>query len=414
MVAYHYPPCFGSSGIHRTLSFSRDLPAHGWRSMVLTVHPRAYAAIDASRLTEVPEATVVARAFALDALRHLAVRRHTVKLAVLPDRWATWWLGAVPAGLRLVRQHRPAALWSTAPVATAHLVAMTVAGLTGLPWVADFRDPMTSDDYPADPLARRVCQWIEERTVARAARLVFTTAATRDAYMKRYRLIPPERFRVIPNGYDERDFARLQPPPDAARKGRPLRLLHAGTVYEESRNPGAFLAALGRLKADGRVSAATLRVELRGSGADELCRNLATRHGVDDIVRVLPALPYREMLENAAGADALLLLQDASCNAQVPAKVYEYLRLGKPILGLTPREGDTAAILEDVGGATLVDLDDEAAIAARLPRFLAAVHDDSHPRPDRARALRYARHLQAGPLAECLGQAADTMGVPSR
>ena len=35
MVAYHFPPLAGSSGIQRTLRFVQHLPALGWQPLVL-------------------------------------------------------------------------------------------------------------------------------------------------------------------------------------------------------------------------------------------------------------------------------------------------------------------------------------------------------------------------------------------
>ena len=35
MVAFHYPPIRGSSGVQRTLKFSRYLPSLGWQPIVL-------------------------------------------------------------------------------------------------------------------------------------------------------------------------------------------------------------------------------------------------------------------------------------------------------------------------------------------------------------------------------------------
>ncbi len=71
---------------------------------------------------------------------------------------------------------------------------------------------------------------------------------------------------------------------------------------------------------------------------------------IEDIVHPLPPLPYREALCDCAEAHALLLFQAASCNHQIPAKAYEYLRLGKPILALTHPSGDTAALLSAIEG----------------------------------------------------------------
>lgn len=404
MVAFHYPPCVGSSGVHRTLKFSRYLLDHDWEPLVLTAHPRAYAQTGTEQLAEIPPAVRVCRAFALDSRRHLAIRGSSLRLSALPDAWSSWWLGAIPAGLRLIRRHRPAVLWSTYPIATAHLIALTLHRMTGLPWLADFRDSMTEDGYPDDPATRRVYQWIERRAVRAAARLVFTAPSTKRMYLDRYPELAPSRCLVIPNGYDEADFASL--PTTTAPPSDPLRFVHAGVVYEQERDPRPLFRAIARLRREGRVSASTLRVELRGSGTDAYCARLVQELGIDDIVHVLPALPYRENLESCTRAGALLLLQGASCDHQIPAKAYEYLRLAKPILALTSEKGDTAQLLTECGGTTIVDLADEEAIYRMLPGFLDSLRKGAHPLPDPARAGRYARHSQARDLAICLSEVA--------
>ena len=91
-------------------------------------------------LKDVAPGTVVERAFAVDAARHLAVRGRYPAIVARPDRWAAWWLGAVPRSLAMIRKYRPAAIWSTYPIATAHTIGQTLHRLSGLPWIADFRD----------------------------------------------------------------------------------------------------------------------------------------------------------------------------------------------------------------------------------------------------------------------------------
>ena len=73
MVAYHFPPLAGSSGIQRTLRFVQQLPAHGWQPLVLGAHPRAFERSSDDLDGDVPSGTVVRRAFALDAARHLSL-----------------------------------------------------------------------------------------------------------------------------------------------------------------------------------------------------------------------------------------------------------------------------------------------------------------------------------------------------
>ncbi|TQE98065.1 MAG: glycosyltransferase family 4 protein [Spiribacter salinus] len=76
-----------------------------------------------------------------------------------------WALRALPVGVRVIRGERPAVIWSTYPIATAHLIGYLLHRLTGLPWIADFRDSMTEPDYPDDPAQWRAYRRIERPQV---------------------------------------------------------------------------------------------------------------------------------------------------------------------------------------------------------------------------------------------------------
>jgi hypothetical protein len=209
---------------------------------------------------------------------------------------------------------------------------------------------------------------------------------------------------LIPNGYDEEDFADLSPStqPAGAAVDRPLQLVHTGVIYPEERDPTAFFAALARLKRDGRIDAKRLRINLRASGSEDRYARTLRELDIDDVVQLSPHLPYRQSLRECVDADALLLLQGASCNHQIPAKAYEYLRAQRPIVALTPDEGDTATLLRRTGGATIIDLADETAIYAAFPNFLNTVRASAHSLPAMGEVERFARHNQAGALAQAL------------
>jgi glycosyltransferase involved in cell wall biosynthesis len=405
MVAFHYPPFQGGSGIHRTLKFSRYLPDHGWQPIVLSAHPRAYPKVGKDLLRQIPGDLIVKRAFAVDSARHLSVRGRYVRATALPDQWVSWWIGAVWWGLRLVRRYRPKVLWSTYPIATTHLIGFTLHRLTGIPWVADFRDSMTEENYPRDKWSRESYLWIERRAVRHAARLVFTAPSTIKMYLQRYPQLTTDRCLLIPNGYDEGDFAGVETGQAASiSNGRAIRLLHAGLIYTDDRDPRAFFSALSRLKKASVINRDNVVIDLRASGSENYYAGLLKSLGIDDVVRLLPALPHHKALEDCAAADALVLFQAASCNHQIPAKAYEYLRLRKPILALTPMEGDTAKLLLEVGGATIVDLAREEEIYQALPLFLSSVKNNTHSLTNSDRASLYSRKRQAHHLSQCLSQ----------
>jgi hypothetical protein len=81
-------------------------------------------------------------------------------------------------------------------------------------------------------------------------------------------------------------------------------------------------------------------------------------------------------------ADGLLVLQASNCNEQVPAKVYEYLRCGRPILALTDPAGDTADLLRRAGLTDIARLDSADEIANALGSFIGQLKKQASRLPD--------------------------------
>ncbi|MGE5651926.1 MAG: glycosyltransferase [Bacillota bacterium] len=404
MIAYHFPPLRGSSGIQRTLKFAHYLPESGWQPIVLSAHPRAYENTSSDQLGDIAPGTIVSRPFALDTARHLAILRRYPRLLALPDRWISWILGAVPAGLKLMRRHQCDVIWSTYPIATAHLIGLALHKLTGIPWVVDMRDPMTDEDYPAERLVRRIFQWVERKALRNASLVVCTTPGAIADYRARYPEIPAERYRLIENGYDEEHFAAAQA--RCTEQDHRFTLLHSGIVYPSERDPTALFEALAQLKKQGRIDCSQFRLVLRATAHDAHIGAMLSRHGIDDLVELAPPLGYRDALSEMLSVNALLILQAANCNRQVPAKLYEYLRAGRPILALTDTDGDTATVLRQAGIDTITRLDSKDEIMNALPRFIALARTGQAPRVLQGQIHSYSRKSRARELASALDDAA--------
>lgn len=412
MIAYHFPPLTGSSGIQRTLSFARHLPRFGWEPLVLTTHPRAYKRLSNDLLKDIAPGTVVERAFALDSARHLAVMVRYPAFVSRPDRWAAWWLGAVPRGLAMIRKYRPQAIWSTYPIATAHMIAQTLHRLSGLPWIADFRDPMAQEGYPDDPRTWRSFQRIEEGALRNAVWSVFVTSGAARLYNERYPDVPRDRLKVIENGYDEETFAPLDTTSTAATL--PLvpgttTLLHSGVVYTSERDPTQFFQALRRMLDTGSLRRGELRVRLRASAHESELNAMIATSRIADIVELSPPIPYRDALQEMLRANGLLVLQATNCNAQIPAKVYEYFRCRRPIIGLTDPAGDTATVLRNAGIRDIARLDSVEEIASVLRRFLDQVRRGKAALPDANYVAEASRLNRTRELAGLLDRAPPTV-----
>lgn len=401
LIAYHFPPVRGSSGLQRTLKFASYLPSFGWEPQVLTISPKAYEWVGDDQLKDVPAGLVVERAFGLDTARHLAIAGRYPGFLANPDRWATWWWGGVSRGMKMIRDFRPDAIWSTFPIPTAHKIGLTLAQRSGLPWIADFRDSMTEDNHPADPVIRARLRRLESDVVHTCSKAVFTTPGAIRMYEERYPDVDESRWGLIPNGFDEDNFREADALKQPAEPGRPLTLVHSGILYPSERDPREFFSALRALKSDGTADKSKLRVVLRATAHDAYYQPMLAEYGIEDLVELAPSVPYRDALSEMMNADGLLLFQASNCNHQVPAKLYEYFRAGRPILGLTDPVGDTATTMTSAGVDSIAPLDDAEAISVMLRRFMAG---ETFPVVAPDAAEQHSRRGRTALLAELLNE----------
>jgi len=400
MVAFHFPPLVGSSGIQRTRSFVRYLSEFQWEPIIVSASPRAYEQQDPRTLSEIPDQTKVFRAPAWDAARHFAVRGRYPGFIARPDRWVSWWPGAVACGIAAAIRYRPSVIWSTYPITTAHLIAWNISKATGIPWVSDFRDPMVQEDYPKDLSTKRMFQWVEHRTVYSARRTCLVTPGAMRIYKERYPKVS-DRFRCVANGFDETAFCDSTHLQRDRSEGRSL-LLHSGIVYPSERDPRQLFQALALIQERHPEISDRLALRFRAPVHEQIISSLAAKYNVTKMVEVCPSIEYREALAEMQQADGLVIMQASNCNEQIPAKLYEYLRCHRPILGLTDPAGDTAGALYDAGIDSVAPIDDAEAIYRLLLDFIK--NRSSWSLPTKDLVANYSRYHRTRELAEILQQ----------
>ncbi len=391
MLAFHFPPFAQSTGGQRVLSFARHLPHHGWNPIVLTACEKAYPEIDPSSLVQLPPDLEVVRAWGVDIGRRVAIGGRYPSWLAIPDRWVSWVLGACIAGMRVIRTRSPVVLWATFPIPSVLLAAVLLHRLTGVPLVADLRDPIVYENWPTMPRLRRVYAWIERLVVRNASAVVVTTNGARRLYVDRYPELPSSRFRVIPNGIDDDaipiDTSHVQGP----ARARVVTLVHSGLMEIPDRDPSAFFEALKNMLQRGEIDASSLKVILRASGQDAEFRRMIDDFGIGGIVTLAPRLSREEAMSELLNATGLLLFQGEACNRQIPAKAYEYLASRRPILGLCHPAGDTHELLQHWGIPYLADMASHEQIEDMLRRFISDVRSGATFVPSEELLLPHSR-----------------------
>lgn len=381
MVAFHFPPS-GAVAAQRAHKFARYLPDFGWTPLVVArkpgpLHPR--------------DESFAGKPAPLEELDPFEWSR---LLGVLPGSWIdpvrrylcvpdpeTGWRSLLERRLPvLIAEQRPDVLWANSVPTGSLVAAAAVARATSIPLAIDFHNEWTRNMYYRPSTARHdAAHHRLEREAIEAARLVTTLNPMHTEDLRAR--FPGARVETIENGCDPGDYDVA--PPDAGR--RPLVLTYAGTVYGHQ-SPRPFLRALAET---GRTD-----VEVRVVG-DSFGQFDAGTWPFK--VTVEGHRTHQELGGVFSASSAFFLCLEPPAARQLPAKLYEYLRAGRPTFGIVPRDGAADRWIREHGAGVSVDASDPGTWAPALRRFLETLGDYRAPS-----AEPFHRRALAGRLAELL------------
>ena len=382
VVTDSFPP-LNAIGVHRTVGLCQHLVKEGWRVTVLTCPEDRGVGLDHELLHSVPSSVRVIRTRAWHPVAAVSrlFRRRAVEgksrpgaLAEgIPGRapsprgwlrtvveWITWWfhipdnvsgwiVPAIYAGWRACATDRPDAIFSTAPSWSSHVVAMVLARVLRIPWVADFRDPWCGSAWRSLPFRahRAIDGWLEWKVIHSATSICCAWDGITKHLQARY----PDRkddITTILNGFDPSQFEGIDPEPIDSSK---IVLLHAGTLYGP-RSPIPVFQGLARLRDESPEAARRLLVAFVGSPVYDgrSMTDLVEQHSLTDLIRLIPRVSHARTLALLKGSPVGILLGQGGQPAlsPVPAKTYDYVATNKAVLALGAGE-EVLSILRDGG-----------------------------------------------------------------
>lgn len=385
MVAYYYPP-HNEVGAYRPYRFARALRSLGSRVSVVCSSEMLRRATDQAALAQEATETVApqrvpgpqpGRFTAWLSRRFLQVQR-----LVLPyDDRLGWLPHAVAAAARTLS--RNAIILSTSPPVATHMTALVLKLRYRCPWVADFRDPLWGNPGRTSRRASWLDPAIEWVILTVADAVIANTDPAAEILRRRYPA-QARKIHTIWNGFDPDDV--FAPVPAQPRDRRTLS--HIGTLYHD-RTPLPFLLCLERLAAMGAIDPGSIQFRQIGR-FDRGCFSvehpaLPRLNAAQAIYHSARHMPREDARREMLDADVLLLLDINATNPglQVPAKTFEYVRSGRPIVVLTVPGSATEHVLGLSGVPHLcIDVDQlDSRLDPLILQFLLADHPRVDPRP---------------------------------
>lgn len=301
------------------------------------------------------------------------------RFLLTPDSYVLWSARAARVASALHRLRHFDALLTTSSPDSAHLLGLWLKRRTGIPWIADFRDPWTRRMAYAPPTAwhERLHHHLEREVLLYADAVVVTSEETRLDFLSRTQALPPEKIVVITNGFDEEDFAAAAAQPE--RPDTTGAILHAGQLNPE-RPIEPYLRGLREYLAMPEVP--SLPVSVFAGGHYDADEEAVRRMGLEEKIRFLSNRPHLESVADCLRARVLLLLEQPSERGALilPGKIFEYLRARRPILALVHPKGAAARLIRELEAGVVVDPSEPAAIARALRTLLVSTESSESER----------------------------------
>jgi glycosyltransferase involved in cell wall biosynthesis len=422
LVCYNWPPV-GGAGVGRVLKLAKYLPLHRVRPAVLTVENPSVPVLDSSLERDIPAEMEVIRARTLEpsyAVKGAVwraeggpragaarLRRLGVALArqlLVPDPQVLWLPAARRALRQRIRRRRPDVVLVSGPPFSQFLLAATARHL-GVAVVLDYRDEWSTYRTTYEMMGRTgalVGSRLESWALRRADAVISATPAFRGNLLAKFPFLPPSCVHAITNGFDPDDF----PPDLAPPAGDKFVLTYAGTVFKLT-SPRGLLDAVRRLHATAPDLARRLEVRFVGRIVDT---EASSFEGMEALgVTREPYLPHSAILHRLAASHAVVCLLSDVPGAEriLPAKTFELMRLGRPVLTIAP-PGELADLVRAVGLGIALAPADEEGITLRLAGWLGEFAKTGEPPagPTIERLSEFDRRHLAGEFARVFRAAA--------
>ena len=400
IITYYWPPT-GGSGVQRWVKFAKYLPSEGWQPVIYTPENPEQLAVDTSLEAEIPAEVEVLKTHIIEPyelykkfLRKSGHSKEVVEVNPVnaqnksfaqkaamwvrgnffrPDPRCLWIKPSVKFLKKYLEEHPVDLIVSTGPPQSMHLIGRELARETGLPWIADFRDPWTKIFYFKHLSMTRLTERWHKRMEKKVLDDASVVVAVSPLVQQEFQAMTQTPVELITNGFDECDFkgATSENGSDAqsVAAGGPDKdfvITHTG-LFAADGNPTMLWKVLAEKCLKNEAFAKALKIRFVGKTDEAIVESLHAE-GLEGHLVNLGYQPHAVAVEEQRRASLLILplRKEPEYKAVLPGKLFEYLASWRPVLGIGQPDGAMSMILNTTKTGVVLDWEDKAS----LDRFI--------------------------------------------
>lgn len=411
IISYYWPPT-GGSGVQRWVKFAKYLPSEGWQPVIYTPENPEQLAVDESLAAEVPAEAEIIKTHITEPyelykkfLKKSGHSKEAVEVNPVnaqnktfaqkaamwvrgnffrPDPRCLWIRPSVKFLKKYLEEHPVDLIVSTGPPQSMHIIGMKLARETGLPWIADFRDPWTKIFYFKHLSMTRATERWHRRMEKRVLDEASVVVAVSPLVQQEFQNMTQTPVELITNGFDECDFEQgapdqsgvSHPGPDQATNSAPDQksrlaaggpdkdfvITHTG-LFAADGNPTTLWKVLAAKCTKDEKFRKHLRIRFVGK-TDDAILEAVRAEGLDGHLTDMGYQPHAVAIREQRTASLLILplRKEPEYRAVLPGKLFEYLASWRPVLGIGQPDGAMSMILNTTKTGVVLNWEDEASI----------------------------------------------------
>ncbi len=395
IISYYWPPT-GGSGVQRWVKFAKYLPEEGWQPVIYTPENPEQLAKDTSLEAEVPEETEVIKTHIIEpyelykkVLRKSGHSKEAVEVNPVnaqhksllqkaamwvrgnlfrPDPRCLWIRPSVRFLKKYLAEHPVDLIVSTGPPQSMHLIGLRLARETGLPWIADFRDPWTRIFYFKHLQMTKATERWHEKMEKKVLDEASAVVAVSPLVQQEFQAMTDTPVELITNGFDECDFEGSECTEAYGGPEKNFTITHTG-LFAADGNPTVLWDVLSEKCAKDEQFRKLLKIKLIGKNDEQIIKALEDR-GLKDMLEDMGYQPHSAAVQEQRTASVLILplRKEPEYKAVLPGKLFEYLASFRPVLGIGQTDGAMAIILNETKTGKVIDWEDKEGISEYIEK----------------------------------------------
>lgn len=391
IITYYWPPA-GGPGVQRVLNIVEHLSQVGWEPLILTVKNPSAPSIDTSLLSRISKGCKVYKTKTSEPFeaykrltgkkvgsalpKNIALDNHasfSEKLShwiranlFIPDARKGWKRFLVREGMTVIKNEKPDVIFSTSPPHSLQLGAMKLAKKSGIPWVADLRDPWTEAYWethmPKTNRSKKKNRRFEQIVLNNADHVTTVGEGIKDLIKEKTN----KPVSVMYNGYRE---VETEPIPTEF-----FEIVHLGNL-SAMQSCNELIEAVDHLSLREKKK---VRLVFIGTLANEHKEKLERYLDINTLY--IDFMPYEDMILRVRSAALLFLpkLNSSYSKGLISAKLFDYLALRRPIIAISDPSSDIRAILHETGSGRSFLPNENTEMSQHISELISILEEKGH------------------------------------